>query len=504
MCVQKFTFRCLAVLLMASPLLPFAAVAQPLQSIDYQDDPAFEGLQPGEETEIGPASGMDRQIVEPDLSELADIRRYSQEVAKLENQYGPYYADLSESLLGLGLAYQANGDHVQAIEELGRALHISRINMGLYHPGKIPLLEKLIDSYRATEDWPALEDNYYKLHQLYRRNYEAGDPRRLPGVIKLANWHLFAYEKAIDEAPVSHLIRAQQQLYQAAAIIRQQYGVNDMRQLDALTALVLIDFYLSREQPGEDDAGAARGNSPPVMQAGGYSGRSPFDSNFQSAYSLMYKQGKSHIAEILRIARSNEESHPEFLLDAKLLLGDWHLLFNKHQRADRMYQEVWLLAGELEAGDTYRAQAFESLIALPTLQVRDTAKTNADESLKDEHASINDDPNHGLITLAFDVSINGHPKDVELVYSDQGASSGDVNRAKRQLRAMLYRPLYEEGKAVARSSADSNFAFKYKPEQVLAAANASYSDLPNQPAASEASAETEATIISAEENNDGE
>lgn len=83
----------------------------------------------------------------------APIQRYLESVSELEAEGGAWAPALQQELFGLGLAYQRDGRHAEAVTTLSRAEHLTRINEGLYSSSDLPILERLIESHATLGDW---------------------------------------------------------------------------------------------------------------------------------------------------------------------------------------------------------------------------------------------------------------------------------------------------------------------------------------------------------------
>src|SRR5210317_943906 len=66
--------------------------------------------------------------------------RFHQQLAALEDSEGPYSDALAEPLTSLGRYYRASGDLEQATRMYRRALHLVRVNDGLYSERQMPVL----------------------------------------------------------------------------------------------------------------------------------------------------------------------------------------------------------------------------------------------------------------------------------------------------------------------------------------------------------------------------
>ena len=94
------------------------------------------------------------EVPEPILNELQElIGSYEENIKSLRFKLAPYDSGLAEQTHSLGLMYQEDGNHEQAIKLLKETLLINRINIGLYNVGHLEIIYKLILSYGRLKDW---------------------------------------------------------------------------------------------------------------------------------------------------------------------------------------------------------------------------------------------------------------------------------------------------------------------------------------------------------------
>lgn len=129
-------------------------------------------------------------------------------LATMEAELGPFDARLQEPLLAAGDLLAENGDYVQALDFLQRALHVTRISQGLYSEPQIAIVERLIDCHVAIEDWDAVDDNFRYLHLLYTRLYDKGSEQWNHGLAQISDWHIIALNNNLGSNMTEHLREA--------------------------------------------------------------------------------------------------------------------------------------------------------------------------------------------------------------------------------------------------------------------------------------------------------
>lgn len=129
-------------------------------------------------------------------------------VEQLETEHGPFDYRLSEPLQTAAIALERQGDFLQAVNLYERALHVTRINSGLYSEDQIAIVEMLINANVALENWAVVDNHFRYLHLLYTRLYEEGTPELKRGLAQISDWHVLAINNDFGTDRVDHLREA--------------------------------------------------------------------------------------------------------------------------------------------------------------------------------------------------------------------------------------------------------------------------------------------------------
>ena len=151
---------------------------------------------------------------------------YEREISRIESESGAFAYHLVPELIGMGMVQREAGESTDAAKTLLRAFYIVRMHQGLYSPGQIPLLDMLIESHGSMGHWKIVADAYDHLYWLYRRNYGEHDPRLLPVLKRLRQWHIDAYYKDTGRTLGQHF-RAARELYLKAVAILMACGKDE-------------------------------------------------------------------------------------------------------------------------------------------------------------------------------------------------------------------------------------------------------------------------------------
>lgn len=140
---------------------------------------------------------------------------YESAISHIESRGGAYAYDLVPELIGLGMRQKEAGEYPESNKTFLRAFYITRMYKGLYSPDQIPLVEMLIEINSAAGKWKTVADEFDLLYWLSRRGYGEDDPRQLPVLKRLRQWHINAYNKDTGRSLAQHFKMARE-LYNKA------------------------------------------------------------------------------------------------------------------------------------------------------------------------------------------------------------------------------------------------------------------------------------------------
>lgn len=129
------------------------------------------------------------------LDRRANKEDYEHRINEIEANGGVFDGAMLPELIGLGILHQEQLKHEEAANAFQRALHIIRVNEGLYSTKQLPVIDFLIESNASRQEWKQVADSYDMMYWLFRRNYADDDPRQLQGVKRLRSWYIESYNK---------------------------------------------------------------------------------------------------------------------------------------------------------------------------------------------------------------------------------------------------------------------------------------------------------------------
>jgi tetratricopeptide (TPR) repeat protein len=422
---------------------------------------------------IPPASAAEAPPAEPETAATPDpggraaipaAYEYETEVQRLETDGGAYDPQLGEQLLSLGLVYQAQEQHEDAVKALKRAMYIKRVNDGLYDMAQVPILNEIIESNIASQNWEDLDQAYEQLLFIHRRNFEPGDPRFLPILDQVGAWKVKAYtEGLLKELPMTTINAAEKLYKDNVKLLTKQYGETDPRLIDPLYGRAVVSYQLLREAASrplhEYRSTAAAGRfavryqticrtiglrsvctTIPVADNAGY----------VSELSMQQQEKDMEMQKFLTITGDSlkriveiHDAHPELPAESRaqalVHFGDWNLLRNRRSTAIDYYKRAYqtLAANDAES-DKLLEKYFGSPKSIPALRL----PAPQVERKLDEVA----DPSY--VMVAVDISKRGEARNFRVVEQSDPANASAARQAREKIREGRFRPRFENGEPV--------------------------------------------------------
>ncbi|MBI2994613.1 MAG: hypothetical protein HYY48_10620 [Gammaproteobacteria bacterium] len=389
------------------------------------------------------------------------INQLLEAIREREREGGPYDSQLGEQLSSLGLAYQRNGEHAQAVQTLNRTLQIKRVNEGLQSMGQLSTLESIIENNIAVKDWEELDRNYQLLLWLHRRNFESDDQRLLPIIDKMGRWKLQAYrDKLLEQNPDVTLREAEDLYRQTIKLLEKQYGKTDARLIDPLYGNASTEYEIMREtmkKPLDSFRSASRAplfntisyqqvcartrqgvicRVIPVVTGGGNLGALASEQNskdMQIHYSL--QKAKRSLSQIVDIFEANPNLPRRSYGLALVHLGDWYMFHRQPGAANDHYKKAYAALVESGTSKEDIDNLFGKPAGVPSLQL----------PLPDVEKKLSEERQY--VEVAFDVSKTGRVTNIE-VMADPDDSSGIRRKVRKMLTESRFRPRLENGEPV--------------------------------------------------------
>jgi tetratricopeptide (TPR) repeat protein len=181
----------------------------------------------------------------------ADEAQYGLLLEQIESEFGPFDARLSEPLLSVGDMLANQGAYLEALISFERALHVMRINQGLYSEPLIAVVERLIDCNVGLEDWKAVDENFRYLEFLYGRLFEKGSEQWALGIAQVSDWHIIALNNSLGSNRDEHL-REANKLFKLRLNYAEQDGNADPEAIEVMRHNIEYTAYHLRQRKDDE------------------------------------------------------------------------------------------------------------------------------------------------------------------------------------------------------------------------------------------------------------
>jgi len=348
------------------------------------------------------------------------LEHYLIAVEDQEALAGPYDNGLSEIYYGLGKTYQNANLHENAIQAYQSSMQIQRVNSGIYSLEQVPMLRGIIKSQSAMGQWEDTSFNYGQLLWLHTKTFGDEDPRLLPVISEVRNWHLDTYYRLQNRNAVPHLLISHNMAESAVNLAAVSLGTSSMQLVDLLRTLALTNYYMAsylhQYENSYTDAYAMAQQS----------GTMPIKSEVRSVDS--YKNGRKAYEQIIEILYNNPETSPMEQASAFAELGDWYLLFGQRNSAASAYKKAHTV---LEDGNAHEAIStiFGRPILLPVIE-QQRPKIDRAES---------------PVTAEITITTGGSVRNINVIDSET-LKDKTRRKAVRFLKAAKFRPQFIDKK----------------------------------------------------------
>ncbi|MCB1648940.1 MAG: hypothetical protein H7A05_07830 [Pseudomonadales bacterium] len=384
------------------------------------------------------------------LQRLEDIGNFDQIVEDLEIQGGAWSLQIAEELNGLGDLLQAQGSYDRSIEIFDRAVHINRVNNGLFSPTQVPLIQKIVRAHMAMGQWQEADQRQQYAFYVQTRAYRIDDPRMIDVFARLARWNIATFYRGIDGDPGPRLFQTYMLYKTAAESVAAHFGTRDPRYVgllrDTAGAADMLDrFALKGENIG------TRIN-PDLRMVSEFAGRENGPRGRETGGELALQQIIDYYND------PNREASEENLLGrARALaeLGDWYLMRERRQAAMRAYKDAYDQLAAAPDGEELLPRVFGEIVFLPAFSRFDAQRKEAVGVGPDTGARM------GYVDMAFDVSEYGRLSNFEvLAVEPEDAVRADV-QVISAIKSTLVRPRIIAGEATESRLERYRFSFWY-------------------------------------------
>jgi tetratricopeptide (TPR) repeat protein len=428
------------------------------------ENTAGSGADAGSEVAATGLAGIqDSTSVIGDISALLrpsdKLEDYRDAIARLEAEQGAWGFELAEQLSGLGRTYQMRGQHRDAIAIFDRAIHVSRINNGLYDLGQVPIIEKMVESLKARGRWEEVHERHQYLFWIHKRNFGANDPRMLPVIDRLGKWYLNDYALNPERRMTSQLVDAHDLFQQAINIISGTYGTQDLRLIEPLRGLVMSNWFFANYRGNGGTTPLERSHLTRELGAD----KVAFPNDDHPNNRLMqylrnnYADGKRAIEQMVEIYSLSPDAPPGAAARAKVELADWEQLFDRRRNAADLYREAYRELSADKETKTEVDKLFARPVALPELEFVES-DLEQPASVRGANDGESVEP-ISYVLVSFDVSRFGDAENIQVLESRPEDSPEYRTQIKRSLETTRFRPRLADGEPVSTQGLTQKFVF---------------------------------------------
>lgn len=409
--------------------------------------PAPDTVAPTEKSPFLPGSddgefgGPELIFQQQDQPELVtpDTTGYNFYIADLESRQGPYAPGLSEQLLGLGLSYQAQGLHDEAVKTFKRGVHIARINNGLNAGEQIVLLQAMIQSLTSTGQFELADDRQTYLYRVQRSVYGDASSQMAAAMLQRADWERQAYYLALGDSSFTRLLTMWELYGSVLSNIAKRETQHSPNLIEPLLGLLQTQYMIA------DYSGEAR----PEYSAGSSADMRFVEQNrFSGLRATNYRRGQAVLGALREVYAYNEEVQSPLAAQVLVQLGDWHTWHDKDESALLAYQQAWDELAALEAGEKYLHEAFSNRVLLPDVSGlrRNLIRPGGDA---------------GEVEVSYYIDQRGRARDLEVLQLEPRDASDEREPIQllRSIKYAQFRPLFEAREPVATEAIIERYAY---------------------------------------------
>lgn len=413
---------------------------------------------------------------EPSRAMAGDFAAYAESIAMLEQDEGPFAPALVQDLLALAILHQGEGSHAIAIDLLNRADHISRVNNGLHHPEQFPVIEALIASYQAMEDYAAVNDMQRYLLYLNRKLQEDGSIARVPSLAGLGDRNMATFDRSLlvdgSEPGLPYRFGAQDMAAPVLPEMARYYALGSLYRAQsnysaAISALLdnenfLHPRLLELEYKHLETlfllgfANEFIDNPHYYLTSARRTANTPNRWTYLRRNKTGYEEGVKTFERILLYLDSDASVPGIEKVIARIEYADWQILFNYTQAATDLYEAAYALGLELGLGEEIDGLFNPAYpVQLPLFSAKPNSREKYNVGMAEELSW------DGYIDMAFDINRTGTVRDMRVLEKSPGTSFEMEERLRRYLKNSPFRPVVIDGETAGRDDLRMRYYYTF-------------------------------------------
>lgn len=344
----------------------------------------------------------------------AAIQNFESAVEIIETVEDRLNDALVNPLKGLGAAQLGSGRPDLARRTFDRATHITHVNEGPHNIDQVEILESLAESILRMGDASGARSILDRIHILNVRHFEGNELGLIPSLMRRADWQHRAGYYNDERATYRRAIR----------IVEAKLGPDDPQLILPLKKLGESFYFIDLSQ------------STAVQQG-------------------LVATGEMYFKRATRIAEAAPDYDWVELADTKLALADYYIYVETHNRARKVYKEVWNFLSSDEERLASRAELLEKPVALVEAPFPDYAgKRDAELAPGEEFLT-------GTIRVDYTVSPRGRVRNIRTEAFPPEFT--DMQRmVHREVRRRVFRPQMVDGIPLESDSLVIEHSFYYR------------------------------------------
>lgn len=436
----------------------------------------------------------------PELS-LEDMRALSESLQALrdtlEESFGPFEEGQLQPVTDMATQLKAAGRHEQALEELDKALQITRIHNGLNSPEQIPIIDGMIESHLAQENYDAADDLESLALHVITQAYPDNADTRSAAITRHADWNISWFQNNYlylhQEASLNpgDSIRFRTNPFNSGGPLSNSMLAGDglFGNPSSLTSVGpppisisssrYITPYSRRLNTAEDNFASVlrdKNASPAArMQALDrlltilwlrnqelYLYRRYISFNHSAVISYRdaqmmetrhYREGLALLEAKLTLVESDDSATTADVASIRLDIADWHLAFTRESQGHKAYREAWqyLLDNGYSEDDANGLMNSPQYLMLPAFVTHQFSETWAKEF---EEVS-------GEVVIELDIREDGLTTRLRVEEHDDEARLPLRHILRNFLKDATFRPLLVDGEAVRQKDILLRYRFHY-------------------------------------------
>lgn len=314
---------------------------------------------------------------------------------------GVYNENLVRPLVGLGDAYQADDQYLNAVSAYNEARSVSRRVFGLLNESQIDILDRMTRSFTNMNQYVEADEQQLEALRLVERNYPPQSEAVLEAIYKYAAWLRESRRYGEEREHYQRAIR----------IVHEHYGEESP---------LLVK---------------------PLRETG---------NSFRSQGAAV-GQGISGLRQALEILQAQADPDPLMLAQVWRDIGDWQVAFSRVDPGGEEYTRAWMLLGAVDNGDALRDRWFSGIDYVFR------------EPLSQRGLSADPDAPSGYVLVKFDIDVTGHTDNVEIIEADPQDFKEEA--VARHVRLSRFRPHISDGALVAARNLALQVTYRYLPDE---------------------------------------